>query len=191
MGDRIKRDVISLRHQAIIPTYRFACDQICGNITKWGVDVYRSGVLNNYIYNLNLQVWRPSPTAKCPGDVRHYSLVGNNRFTSIDLYMRVAIVTPSPQHYIQFQPGDVLGFYVEKASDRKSGVAVITSPSRFTSEVVWYASIAPTVAISRSIYSIGSRGDLSSSTHAAPIISIDIGKNLINKSQILEVLHYS
>ena len=71
---------------------------------------------NDYI--LDLQVWRPSPTVDDSTGAGQYSLVGNNRFTSISLPMgggasQVAILTPSSQaqDYIQFQPGDVLGFY--------------------------------------------------------------------------------
>ena len=131
-------------------------------------------------YTLDLQVWRPSPTVDDSTGTGQYSLVGNNRFTSITLSDQVAIVTPLPQDYIQFQPGDVLGFYVEEARDRVGGVAVLTSPSSFTSEVVWYANIDPAMATSQSVYSVGSSGDLNSSTHAAPVISIETGKPELN-----------
>ena len=124
-------------------------------------------------YTLDLQVWRPSPTVDDSTGTGQYSLVGNNRFTSISLSEEVAIVTPSPQDYIQFQPGDVLGFYVEEAKDSDDGVVVLTSPSSFTSEVVWYASIDPAMATSQSVYSVGSGGNLSTSIHAAPVISIE------------------
>ena len=90
----------------------------------------------------------------------------------------LAIVTPSPQDYIQFQPGDVLGFYVEEARGGNDGVVVLTSSS-FTSEVVWFASIAPTLATSQTTYSIGNSGDLDTLTRAAPVISIGTGENSI------------
>ena len=105
-----------------------------------------------------------------------YSLVGNNRFTSISLSGQVAVVTPSPQDYIQFQPGDVLGFYVEEARESSGGVVILTSPSSFTSELVWYASIGPAMATSQNRdcpYSVGSNGVLNTVTHAAPVISIE------------------
>ena len=127
---------ISLHHQAIIPTYQLSC---CGNITEWGLDVAHS-----YSFTLDLQVWRPSPTVDDSTGTGCYSLVGNNRFTSISLRSGVAIVTPSPQDYIQFVCGDVLGFYVE---DIKSsifpypGVVLQTSPGYLTSELLWFASI--------------------------------------------------
>ena len=151
---------------------------MCGNITEWGVDVHPGGDTRQNRYTLDLQVWRPSPTVDDSTGTGQYSLVGNNRFTSISLSGRVAIVSPSPQDYIQFQPGDVLGFYVEEARDGNDGVVVLTSSS-FTSEVVWYTSIAPTLATSQTTYSIGSSGDLDTSTRAAPVISIGTGDNSI------------
>ena len=148
---------------------------MCGNITEWGVDVHPGGGGHQNRYTLDLQVWRPSPTMDDSTGTGQYSLVGNNRFTSISLSDGVAIITPSPQDYIQFQPGDVLGFYVEDARLTTDGVVVLTNPSSFTSEVVWYVSIDPAMATSQSVYSIGSSGDLNSLTRAAPVISIETG----------------
>ena len=162
-----------VRHQqAIIPSYKFEC---YGNVTEWGVDVHRGGRGADGRYDLDLQVWRPSPTVDDSTGSGCYSLVGNNRFTSISLRNLVAIVTPSPQDYIQFQPGDVLGFYVEETGDDDSdGVVVLTSDS-FTSEVVWYGSIMPSMATSQNgacPYSVGTDGVLNTSINAAPVISI-------------------
>ena len=170
-SDRDNR--ITRGHQAIIPSYKFDCDDMCGNITEWGVDVYNDDEGHQNKYTLDLQVWRPSSTVNDSIGTGQYSLVGNNRFTSISLSDQVAIVTPSPQDYIQFQPGDVLGFYVEEPHNN-DGVVVLTGSS-FTSEVVWFASIAT----SQTTYSIGSSGDLDTSTRAAPVISIGTGKNSI------------
>ena len=145
------------------------------------MDVRRDGGNHQNQYTLDLQVWRPSPTVDDSTGAGQYSLVGNNRFTSISLNHysdRVAVVTPSPQDYIQFQPGDVLGFYVDGNRESDDGVVVLTSSS-FTSEVVWYTSIAPTLATSQTTYSIGSSGDLDTSTRAAPVISIGTGERLI------------
>ena len=100
--------------------------------------------------------------------------MGNNSFTSISLSGGVARVTPSPQDYIQFQSGDVLGFYVESAARPNNGV-VIRINGDFTRDTIWYASIAPSVAASRDLdcpYTVGELGDLNSYTHAAPVISI-------------------
>ena len=108
-----------------------------------------------------------------------YSLVGNNRFTSISLSGGVAVVTPSPQDYIQFQPGDVLGFYVEKANENHHGIVLRTIPSWLTSELVWFASLNPEATTSQTgdcPYSVGSTGVLNRLTRAAPVISISISK---------------
>ena len=98
---------ITLHQQAIITSYEFTC---CGVITEWGVDVRPGGGRDNGEYTIDFQVWRPSPTT--PQDdtlgTGYYSLVGNNRFSAIDLSNNVAQVTPSPQDYIQFRPGIVL-----------------------------------------------------------------------------------
>ena len=99
----------------------------------------------------------------------------------------IAVVTPSPQHYIQFQSGDVFGFYVEEARDDDNGVVILTSfkfPTNFTIERVWYASIAPTVATSQNgdcPYSVGSNdGVLNNLTQAAPVIAILTGTLQLN-----------
>ena len=129
-------------------------------------------------YSLDLQVWRPSPTVDDSTGTGCYSLVGNNRFTSIPLQNNLALLTPSPQDYIQFQSGDVLGFYVEEASGSNDGVVLLNTGS-FTRESVWHASIAPNMAASQSRdcpYSVGSNGGvLNILTRAAPVISISTG----------------
>ena len=149
---------------------------MCGNITEWGVDVQPGGMYHDQgQYSLDLQVWRPSPTVDDSTSTGCYSLVGNNRFTSITFSSNLVRVTPSPQDYIQFRPGDVLGFYVEEALSATDGVVILTSPSSFTSELVWYASIAPSMATSQNgdcPYSVGSSGVLNTLTRAAPVISI-------------------
>ena len=123
-------------------------------------------------YTLNFQVWRPSPTVGQIGG-GDYSLVGNNRFTSISLTDGVAeSLLPSPSDYILFQPGDVLGFYVEDVKEDMNtnrGVAVLTTDS-YTNELVWYASTSQTVTGCPI-----SVGDLSMILRGAPVISISTG----------------
>ena len=169
-------------HQAVIPSYKFNC---CGIITEWGVDVHPGGRGANERYDLNLQVWRPSPTVNnnTTAATGYYSLIGNNRFTSISLRDLVARVTPSPRDYIHFQPGDVLGIYVEDAKQGDDGVVVLTSDS-YSSELVWYASITASGSSTSAAsvvcsYSIGSDGVLNTSVQAAPVISISVCKYFI------------
>ena len=173
-------DSITVGHQAIIPTYKFECNQMCGNITEWGVDVQPGGGPHSMEYTLDLQVWRPSPTVNDAG-TGCYSLVGSNRFTSIPLADDVARVTPSPQDYIQFQPGDVLGFYVERGRGDNDGVNILRSSSSFTLERVWVGEIdSPTSRSGSCPYSVGDEGVLDELTRAAPVISISTGSYFLN-----------
>ena len=172
---------ITRHHQTIITSYKFDCNQMCGNITAWGVDVFQDRLSSSY-YIFDFQVWRPSPTVNDSTGTGCYSLVGNNWFSAIPQSDGVAEVTPSPpwQNYIQFQPGDVLGVYIQGASAPTDGVVILTRPSSFTSERVWYASIAPTIASSQNgdcPYSVGSSGVLNTLIYAAPVISVSTGTN--------------
>ena len=175
---------ITRQQQAIFASYKLNC---CGNITEWGVDVNSGGFSgpNNRSgkYSLDLQVWRPSSTVNDSTGTGCYSLVGNNRFTSISPIISpgVAIITPSPQDYIPFQPGDVLGVYVEDASLPGDGVVVLTTyrATNFTNDLVWYASVTPSIATSQNgdcPYSVGSNGGvLNTLSRGAPVISISTG----------------
>ena len=186
---------ITLHHQAIITSYKFECsNQLCGlNITEWSVDVHPDGrryqaqndnrkTTLGVPYTLDLQVWRPLPTVNDSTGIGCYSLVGINRFTAIPLNNGVASsLVPSSSNYIMFQPGDVLGVYVEEARDDDNGVVVLNRSTDFTSELVWYASIAPTMATSQNgdcPYSVGSNGVLSISTQATPVISISTDNSI-------------
>ena len=129
-------------------------------------------------YTIDFQLWRPSPTT--PQDslgTGNYSLVGNNRFSNIIPNDGVAReLSPSPQDYIQFQPGDVLGLYVEvdRGTDRGGVVALTTD--EYTSEVVWHASIG-SQNVGSSV-SAGSSGNLNTILRGAPVISISTSNNL-------------
>ena len=171
---------ITLGHQAIISTFKFSCqEQTCGNITEWGVDVYPTGQAHQGAYTINFQVWRPSPTVDESTGTGCYSLVGNNRFSSISLSGGVAVVTPSPENFIQFRDGDVLGLHVEEARNTFDGV-VLLNFGRYSSETVWLGRINPTASSSLSggcPYTVGSMGDLSSFVNAAPVISVKTGES--------------
>ena len=75
---------------------------------------------------------------------------------------------------------------LEEAKDTDNGVVILTSYSgttNFTSELVWYASIAPAMATSQNgdcPYSVGSNGVLNTLTRAAPVISISTGMNSVS-----------
>ena len=170
MNSDLNSGVISYRHQAIVHSYRFDCH---GNITEWGVAIDGGGMVSA----IDLQVWRPSPTVAVTGC---YSLVGNNRFTSVTLRSQVAEVTPLPQERIQFQPGDVLGFYVESAlsqGDAGGGVVVANDLSErgdrgYETEEVWYADITNAVISNLNCpYLVGPGRQLNTFTNAAPVIT--------------------
>ena len=146
---------------------------------EWGVDVHPVTGSVPVVYSLDFQVWRPSPTVDDSTGTGCYSLVGNNRFTSIPVNTPTFILSPSPEAYIEFLPGDVVGFYIEEARDNNFDGVVLLDRENFTSELVWYASIAPTMATSQNgdcPYSVGSSGVLDTSVRAAPVISVNIGK---------------
>ena len=129
------------------------------------------------VFTLDLQIWRPSPTVETTGC---YKLVGNNSFTSVELRNRVARVTPLPQQGIKFQPGDVLGFYVE-SSQKEGGVVLLSDlniggDNRYETEEVWYARRPGFSSISSCPYPVGSSQILSTFTRAAPVITPMISK---------------
>ena len=135
----------------------------------------------NATFNFILQVWRPSPTVNITGC---YSLVDDFLSASISVALQPVsrrVVRVVPYDQLQFQPGDVLGFYVEshgseRNSDYDNGVVLLNNGSH-TSELVWYASVDVTAQTSQSgscPYPVGTTGVLDSSTHAAPVISISV-----------------
>ena len=135
-------------------------------------------------YTIDFQLWRPSPTTPQDNSLGtgYYSLAGHNRFSPISLSYGVARgLSPSPQNYIQFQPGDVLGFYVEEDKHDNRGVVVLTTDS-YSSEVVWHASVG-SQSIGSSV-SVGNNGDLSSMLTGAPVISISTS-NISHNDKII------
>ena len=69
-----------------------------------------------------------------------YSLVGENRFTSISLGDGGLVSeTPEPSNIISLQPGDVMGYYtfnrIDPENIRKYGLQLDTD---YTDDIVWY-----------------------------------------------------
>ena len=80
--------------------------------------VQPSGKVHQRNYDINFQVWRPSNTVK---HSECYSLVGENRFTSIVLGDSGLVnETPEPSDTISVQPGDVVGYYSFSQRDPES-----------------------------------------------------------------------
>lgn len=172
----INTNVIPQVHQAIIPSYRFDC---CGNIAEWGVDVFSNSDDDKFRYFLDLQVWRPSTNVQESGC---YSRVGSNNFTSMSQDSRLAVVTSPPQERIKFQPGDVLGFYVESSGRDTKGVTMLedfntTGDRGYETEEVWYTNVEQLVIANRHCpFAVGSRGQLNTFARAAPVISVSISE---------------
>ena len=134
----------------------------------------------NITFDLDFQVWRPSPTVNVTGC---YSLVDKFAVRAISISIdlgneHVAKVIPSPPDQLRFQPGDVLGFYVESEGrfNQDNGVVLLNNGSH-TSELVWFAHISTTAQTPYSgscPYPVGATGVLNSSTRAAPVISVSI-----------------
>ena len=145
------------------------------------MDLHPAGGNQQMVYTLDLQVWRPSPTVETSGC---YSLVGINRFTSISLVNQVAMVTPLPQERIEFQPGDVLGFYTENPDGKDGGVVILLDSGEqgnngYETEEVWYADTSNAIVGNRGcLYPVGSQPgrSLNTFTNAAPVISVSYGK---------------
>ena len=164
------------------------------------MDVDLGGAGNVMQYTLNLQVWRPSPTVDTTGC---YSLAGAYVFTSVpgsgSVAAYITVRTPLPQEQIQFQPGDVLGFYVESAHGDGRGVVVLndltTQGDRvYETEEVWHADISG-APISGQDCPLpvgspvpGSLRSLTESTNAAPVISVSSSKSAYNRNLSVPVI---
>ena len=174
--EQLRGDSVRLPNgrQAIVTSYQFQC---CGDITAWQTYVEPSGGGHqNGAYTIHFQVWRPSPTVGSDG-AGCYSLVGENRFTSITLINRVVSETPEPTNIISVQPRDVVGYYVLSYRGRNNGIQM---DSNDDSVNIYYnednggnpISLGPDSCQ----VSAGDGGLLTFSTNAAPQLSIDISK---------------
>ena len=161
--------------QAIVTSYQFQC---CGDITAWQTYVERSGNPHgNGAYTIHFQVWRPSPSVQSNGE-GCYSLVGENRFTSITFSNRGPISeTPEPTNIISVQPGDVVGYYVLSNRNDDDGIQMDSNDESIN---IYFnednggnpISLGPDSCQVRA----GESGLLTESRSAAPQLSIDISK---------------
>ena len=166
--------------QAIITTYQFGC---CGDITAWQTYVQPGGFQHSHgVYDIFFQVWRPSPTVQSNGC---YSLVGENRFTSILLDdSGLVSETPEPSNIISVRPGDVVGYYTfsRRAEDNSNsqGIQLDTDYA----DIVWYLADFDTnpntMGASNCPLPVGDGPDriLTLSTNAGPVLSVSISKLL-------------
>jgi len=155
--------------QAIITSYQFTC---CGEVTQWSAIVYGNNdeYIENQPYEISFQVWRPSSE-----NSNVYDLVGFNHFTPAMLGNQPTVGTVRGDvddvETIGFQRGDVVGFFLDSSMSGSDGIQFSEDDDSlpYTNEVVYFASnsISPTPILR---YTLGTSGDISSSTSRAPLI---------------------
>ena len=119
-------------------------------------------------YSIAFQVWRPTLS-----DGDRYVKVGENMFNSVTLSEDSLInVTPAANVRLHFQPGDVVGYYLENSEGSDGGLQL---DSDFTQDIVWYA-VGNTDLQSECVLKVGNTGDLSVSTTLGPIISLSFSE---------------
>ena len=148
------------RFQAIVPAYTFQCT---GRVTEWRACVQPGGSANERYY-IQFQVWRPTAN-----DVDGcYELVeyniplddtGQEGFLSPpgdsnDSLHRCVVLPVIESQQIEFQPGDVVGYYVDNIrrsmnsdEDRTNGGIQWIDSTSSTKVTVYYADEIPRVNI--------------------------------------------
>ena len=167
LGNRAARIPNGNGAQAIVTGYQFHC---CGDIGAWQAYVRPNG--RNHrdgAYNINFQVWRPTSTVDSDG-AGEYSLVGENRFTSIMFAEGDPVSeTPEPTNVISVRPGDVMGFFQSSDMGRNDGIQLETR-SFSNDRLLWYQTEFPQDAMSTLV--AGNGGTLVSSTNAGLQLSV-------------------
>ncbi len=150
--------------QAIIKSYQFHC---CGKVGGWAAYVGPGGGNHaNGVYSIKLQIWRPA------GNNR-YVKIGENSFPSLTLADASLVEeVPVVSEQLDFQPGDVVGYYLEDNINQDGGVQFDSS---FNVEELWYAT-GNSALQDECLLEVGSAGDLSVSTTLGPIISITLSE---------------
>ena len=152
--------------QTIITSYEFQC---CGIITGWGAYVQPGGGRDeNGVYSITFQVWRPTST-----DGNRYVKVGENIFLAVTLSFSAIRETLALNEGLHFQPGDVVGYYLEQNNGRTDGG--LQPDTSFTQETLYYAT-GNTGLQSECVLEVGSTADLSMSTNLGPIISVSFSE---------------
>jgi hypothetical protein len=168
----------------IVTSYRFAC---CGQIASWKTYVQPDGNehLNGH-YTIDLQVWRPSSTAKADGC---YSFVGYDRYSGVLGHRGLVSKISKPSQRIAFHTGDVIGLFIFRhynssaPSPKKGGIKLDAS---YSDDVVWYhvsTQLDPLLVGKESCpLPVGPGKVLKKSIKAAPLLSVQTGKNCYSES---------
>ena len=205
-GDNGDRPGGNDRFQAIVPAYTFQCT---GRVTEWRACVQPGGSASERYY-IQFQVWRPTVEGcyelvdyNIPLDDAQVEEMTITDSTSIieaegylsppgdrnDLLHRCVVLPVRESQQIEFQPGDVVGYYVDRFNNGNptdGGIQWIDS----TAVTVYYTDDIPRVDI-KTQYAInvnptacGFQGSdetsnshsLSQSAVSAPIISLSFSE---------------
>ena len=117
---QLPNGTVSIGHLFIAPQLKFDCH---GTITSWHALTYFNTVdaaLDSLFHDITFQLWRPSTE-----DNRVYSFIGSNivKFNGDAIRTGRTVLedgtqffnltsTPSAQERLQFQPGDIIGWYI-------------------------------------------------------------------------------
>ncbi len=149
--------------QVIIKSYQFHC---CGKVGGWAAYVQPGGGNHEQrVYSLKFQIWRPS------GNNR-YVKIGENSFPLVTFENSRIEEELSNNEQLNFQPGDVVGYYLEDNRDQSGSVQF---DRNFDREELWYAT-GNSALQDECLLEVGSAGDLSISTTLGPIISISLSE---------------
>ena len=134
-GDTEDRDTPrSDKFQAIVPAYTFQCS---GRVTEWRACVAPGGRSSEQYY-IQFQVWRSTGIDGC------YERVGYNTpldaddteeflsppGDSNDPLHRCVVLPVRESQQIEFQSGDVIGYYVDFSMMEMTGIVVVFSGLR-------------------------------------------------------------
>ena len=168
--------------QAIIKSYEFQC---CGMVKEWAAFVEPGGSFHRGVYTIKFQIWRPT-------DCNRYDKAGENTFSFVNLSPSSVInEIPPSNEQLQFQPGDVLGYYLERADNNNNGG--LQFDDSFTQEELWYATGSSDLQNENRL-DVGTGGDLSISTNLGPIISVSFSEYavglLYNWATVYTCMHH-
>ena len=205
-GDTDDRDTPGRdRFQAIAPAYTFQCS---GRVTEWRACV-QPGSISGEQYYIQFQVWRSTGIVGCYELVDHNtpldadeSLVPDSVIMDGEGFLlpgrgnapdRCVVLPVRESQQIEFQPGDVIGYYVDRfrdGVDRNDGgiqwiedneVVVYYKDDLPREDIksqyaIFISNINPSVCGFEISTETSNSHSLSTIASAAPIISLSIGK---------------
>ncbi len=160
--------------QVIIKSYKFHC---CGKVGGWSAFLEASG---GEVYSIKFQIWRPMSSnrfVKIGENSFPLLTFANNPNTNSDIEK-----IPANSEQLDFQPGDVVGYYLEQ-EDGGTNVGLKFDSRDFNLEELWYAT-GNSELQNECLLEVGNAGDLSMSTSLGPIISVSLGKQRYSNYKI-------